>query len=78
MTYEYVLSTIIISYLCKKTNESNYSYVKVEDCYPYLVNTNQIINFAKSNDRYQVLGIEYSLEQANFADIDLELCNTVH
>ena len=78
MTYEYVLSTIIISYLCKKTNESNYSYLKIEDCYPYLVNTNQIINFVKSNDRYQVLGIEYSLEQANFTDIDLELCNTIH
>jgi len=78
MTYEYVLSTIIISYLCKKTNESNYSYVKVEDCYPYLVNTNQIINFAKSNDRYQVLGIEYSLEEAHFSDYDPDLCNSVH
>jgi len=78
MTYEYVLSTIIISYLCKKTNESNYTYVKVEDCYPYLVNTNQIINFAKSNDRYQVLGIEYSLEEAHFSDYDPDLCNSVH
>lgn len=78
MKYEYVLATIIISYLCKKTNENKYSYVKVEDCYPHLVNTNHIINFAKSNDRYEVLGIEYSLEEAHFTDIDLELCNTVH
>jgi len=78
MKYEYVLAIIIISYLCKKTNESKYSYVKVEDCYPYLVNINHIINFAKSNDRYEVTGIEYSLEEAHFTDYDSELCNTVH
>jgi len=78
MNEEYVLATIVISYLCKKTNESKYSYVKVEDCYPSLVNTNHIMNFAKSNDRYEVTRIEYSLEEAHFTDIDLELCNTVH
>jgi hypothetical protein len=36
------------------------------------------MNFAKSNDRYEVIGMEYSLEEAHFTDIDLELCNTVH
>lgn len=78
MKYEYVLATIIISYLCKKTNENKYSHIKLEDCLPDLVNTNHIISFVKSNDRYEVLGIEYSLEEAHFTDIDLELCNTVH
>lgn len=78
MKYEYVLATIIISYLCKKTNKSKYSYLKIEDCRPYLINTNHIINFVKSNDRYEVLGIEYSLEEAHFKNYDPDLCNTVH
>jgi hypothetical protein len=78
MNEEYVLATIVISYLCKKTNEPKYSHLKVEDCYPSLINTNHIMNFAKSNDRYEVIGMEYSLEEAHFTDIDLELCNTVH
>jgi hypothetical protein len=78
MNEEYVLATIVISYLCKKTNEPKYSAVKVQDCYPSLINTNNIMNFAKSNDRYEVIGIEYSLEEAHFTDIDLDLCHTLH
>lgn len=75
---QYVVSTILISYLCKKTNEPNYSYVKVEDVFPHLINTFHIMNFAKSNDRYEVIGIEYTLTEANFFDYDSELCNTIH
>jgi hypothetical protein len=78
MNEEYVLATIVISYLCKKTNEPKFTYLKVEDCYPSLVNTNHVLNFAKSNDRYEVLSKEYSLEEAHFTDIDLDLCNTTH
>lgn len=78
MKYEYVLATILISYLCKDTGETKHNYVRCEDCYPDLINTHFIMNFAQSNDKYQVLATEYSLEEANFLDFDSEICNTVH
>ena len=74
----YVVSTIIISYLCKKTGDHKYSHVKVEDVFPHLINTYNIMNFAKSNDRYEVTGIEWDYEKSSFKDINLDLCNTVH
>ena len=74
----YVVSTIIISYLCKKTGEHKFSHVKIEDCYPNLINTYHIMNFAKSNNRYEVTGIEWDYEKSSFKDINLDLCNTVH
>lgn len=78
MKQQYILTTIVISYLCKRTGKSNYSYVKVEDVFPCLVNTFNIMNYAKSNDRYEVLGIEYDYEKFNFQDIDSQVCNTIH
>jgi len=78
MKHEYVVATILISYLCKNSGETKQNYVRVEDCYPDLVNTHFIMNFAQSNDKYQVLETEFSLEEAHFSDIDFDLCHTLH
>jgi hypothetical protein len=74
----YVVSTIIISYLCKKTGDHKYSHVKSRRCFLHLINTYHIMNFAKSNDRYEVTGIEWDYEKSSFKNINLDLCNTVH
>tara|TARA_R110000782_G_scaffold90651_2_gene173765 strand:- start:4833 stop:5108 length:276 start_codon:yes stop_codon:yes gene_type:complete len=75
---DYVLCTIVVSYLCKKTNEPQYSTVKIEDVSPSLFNTRNLINFIKNTDKYQVVNIEYDLEKINFTDFDDEVCNTLH
>tara|TARA_R110000803_G_scaffold184512_1_gene246858 strand:- start:110 stop:352 length:243 start_codon:yes stop_codon:yes gene_type:complete len=75
---DYVLSTIVIAYLCKKTNEPKYSTCKVEDVYPNLFNTRNIVNLVKHTDKYEVMNVEYNFERIDFTDFDDEICNPVN
>ena len=75
---DYVLSTIVIGYLCKETNEPKYSTAKCEDVYPNLFNTRNIINLVKHTDKLEVINVEYDIERIDFTDFDDEICNGIH
>jgi len=75
---DYVLSTIIISYRCKKTGDPKYTYTKVEDLADNLFNTRHLVSLVGSTTKYEVLNIEYELEKINFTDFDSEVSNIIH
>jgi len=75
---DYVLSTIIISYRCKKTGEPKHSWTKVEDLADNLFNTRHVVSLIGSTPKYEVLNIEYELEKINFTDFDSEVSNIIH
>ena len=75
---DYVLSTIIISYRCKKTGDPKYTYTKVEDMASNLFNTRHVVYLVGSTDKYQIENIEYELEPCNFTDFDSEVSNILH
>ena len=76
---DYVLSTIVISYIDKLDNDiQKLTYTKVEDIYPSLINTHHLMQTLKSNDSYIITGMEYELESIDFNSVDTEISNTVH
>lgn len=76
---DYVLSTIVISYIDKLDNDiQKLTYTKVEDIYPSLPNTHHLMRTLKSNDSYIITGLEYELESIEFENFDNEISNTVH
>ena len=76
---DYVLSTIVISYLDRLDNDiQKLTYTKVEDIYPSLPNTHHLMRTLKSNDSYTILAIEYELESIDFNSVDTDISNTVH
>lgn len=75
---KYVRVTLIIAYLCKDKFEQKYSYTHLDDCFPDLLNTHNLLNKLSSNETYQILGIEYEWEIIPFDSIDMTLVNTIH
>lgn len=75
---KYVRVTVIIAYLVKETHEHNYNYTHIDDCYPDLANTHNLLNKLDSNDIYQVTGIEYEYDVVHFDDYEPTLVNTMH
>lgn len=75
---KYIRVTVIIAYLKKETCEHDYSYTHLDDYYPDLINTHNLINKLHSNETYQILGIEYEWECVPFSSIDTTLVNTIH
>lgn len=75
---KHIRVTIIIAYLKKETCEQDYSYTHLDDYYPDLINTHNLINKLHSNETYQILGIEYEYEYVPFNSIDMTLVNTIH
>ena len=76
---DYVLSTIVISYIDKLDNDiQKLTYTKVEDIYPNLPNTHHLMQTLKSNDSYTIVAMEYELESIDFNSVDPEINNTVH
>ena len=76
---DYVLSTIVISYIDKLDNDiQKLTYTKVEDIYPSLPNTHHLMQTLKSNDSYIITGLEYELESIEFENFDNEISNTFH
>ena len=74
----YVLVTVFISYIDKKTDQQEVTYTKVEDTYPNLIVTNNLIGILNSTDKYKITGIEYDLESVNFKKINKDIVNTWH
>ena len=67
---DYVLSTIVISYVDKLDNDiQKLTYTKVEDIYPSLPNTHHLMQTLKSNDSYIITGMEYELESIDFNSV---------
>lgn len=75
---KYVRVTIIICYLNKEEHEHHYNYTHIDDFYPDLANTHNLINRLYSNQLYQILGIEYDYEIVRFDDVEMTLVNTIH
>ena len=74
----YVLVTVFISYIDKETDQQEVTYTKVEDTYPNLIVTNNLINTLNSTDKFKITGIEYDLESVNFKKINKDIVNTWH
>lgn len=74
----YIRVTVVISYLILKENEYDHSVVLIDDCYPEMINTHNLINNLRSNDNYKITALEYNYESIPFHDTHPYLANTIH
>lgn len=74
----HVRVTLILAYIDKATSEHHYNHTHLDDCYPDLINTHNLMNILKSNDFYHVVGIEYDWITVPFDQIDMTVVNTIH
>lgn len=76
MNYCYV--TVILAYKNLKTYENEFTAFSLEDT-EELIATRQFISTLKSNEKYEILGVEYEVEKMNFNDpTDPKIVNTIH
>jgi len=70
--------TLVIASVLKETGEIKYNYTHVDDFYPDLVVTHDLMNKIQSNDIYQVVAIEYYWDDIDFNNNDETIVNTIH
>jgi len=77
---DYVLSTIVIHYYEADSEEQKKqtTYTKVEDIYPSLPVTTNLIRNLQSTERYKILFIDYQLKSVPFKKINKNIVNTYH
>ena len=76
MNYCYV--TVILAFKNLKTYENEFTAFSLEDT-EELIATRQFISTLKSNEKYEILGVEYEVEKMNFTDpTDPKIVNTIH
>lgn len=74
----HVRVTLILAYIDKATSEHHYNHTHLDDHYPDLVNTHNLMSILKSNELYHVTGIEYYWVHIPFDQIDMTVVNTIH
>ena len=74
----YVSVTVVMSYRNLSTFENEFTAFSLEDTTD-LIATRNFINGLKSNDRYEIWGIEYEVEPMEFTQpTDPRIVNTIH
>jgi hypothetical protein len=76
MTYLQV--TVVMAYKNLKTFKNEFAAFTLEDT-DNLVATRNFVCSLKSNNHYEILGMEYELEKIDFTDPSSPIiCNTIH